>query len=118
MRKTKGNSGSKTGKSTSSGGVRKQVDLEILRRKIANYVGSRGLEMVKTTTDEVVKVGNLAALKYLFELIGVYPGEAGGKTEDADSDDLARALLNRLDIGGGPEMPAEPKTEAGKDSVE
>jgi hypothetical protein len=63
MRKTKGSSGSKTGKSTSSGGVRKQVDLEILRQKIANYVGSRGLEMVKTTTDEVVKVGNLAALK-------------------------------------------------------
>jgi len=41
-----------------------------LRQRIINHVGGKGMELVKTTTGECVKVGNLSALKYLFEVIG------------------------------------------------
>lgn len=69
------NAKSKTPGRKSSGAAegRKQIDLEALREKIARHVSRKSLAMVRTTTEEVVKVGNLAALKYLFELIGVYP---------------------------------------------
>ncbi len=46
-----------------------------------------------------VKVGNLSALKYLFEVIGLYPSSATANGEHADSDDLTRKLLNRLEFG-------------------
>jgi hypothetical protein len=92
-----------------------------LRQKIANHVGGRGMAMVKTTTEEVIKVGNLSALKYLFEVIGLYPPAAGSSAEGADSNDLTLALLNRLDIGKEAEAgdaKHEPATAVGSDSVE
>jgi len=59
-------------------------------------------------------------LKYLFELIRVYPGGEVADTEGVDGDDLARTLLNRLDLRkreeGENEM--EPPNGAEKDSVE
>ena len=83
-------------KSSGAAEGRKEIDLEALREKIARHVSRKSLAMVRTTT-EVVKVGNLAALKYLFELIGVYPS-GGASAVEEDSDDLARTLLNRLDL--------------------
>jgi hypothetical protein len=93
--------GKTAGQSRSKGSAasRKQVDLEALRQKIANYVGSKGFQMVKTTTEDAMKVGNLSSLKYLFEMIGLYPPTTMAGAGETDSDDLARVLLNRLDIG-------------------
>jgi len=106
-------------KSSGAAEGRKEIDLEALREKIARHVSRKSLAMVRTTT-EVVKVGNLAALKYLFELIGVYPS-GGASAVGEDSDDLARTLLNRLDLrkreDGVDESLGLP-TEAEKDSVE
>jgi hypothetical protein len=36
--------------------------------------------------------------KYLFELLGIYPAPVVEQPEAEDSDDLARALLNRFDF--------------------
>jgi hypothetical protein len=71
-----------------------------LRRKIANYVGGKALLMVKTSTDEAVKVGDLSAMKYLFELIGLHPvsADATGHKESDDGNDIAAALLAELGI--------------------
>jgi hypothetical protein len=79
------------------------------------------MDMVNTTTEEVIKVGNLSALKYLFEVIGLYPQAAAPSAEDADSNDLTLALLNRLDIGKEAEAgdaKHELATAVGSDSVE
>ena len=54
-----------------------QVDLDALRQKIANnQLGGKALAMVRTTTEEVVRGGNLAALNYRFEPMGPYPAGA------------------------------------------
>ena len=51
--------------------------------------------MVETTIEEVGK-GHYLAMKYLFEMIGLYPGAA---QEEAPVDDsLARTLLRRLGL--------------------
>jgi len=51
--------------------------------------------MVRTTTEEVVRGGNLAALNYRFEPMGPYPTGASAHVAQRDSDDLARELLDR-----------------------
>jgi len=76
------------------------VSLEELRRKIAEQVGSQALQMVGAIIDEV-KDGEYQPMKFLFEMIGLYP--AGGEEESADQDSLARTLLRRLDLPPDPE---------------
>jgi hypothetical protein len=103
MTKAKTKAKSRGKKTTGSAmGSGKQVDLEGLRRKIANLVGGKALLMVKTSTDEAVKVGDLSAMKYLFELIGLYPASADstGHTEsdEGNGNDITAALLAELGI--------------------
>jgi hypothetical protein len=121
MTKAKGKNAGRTSKSTRYSALRKPVDLDALRQRITNQVGGKAVEMVKTATEECAKVGNLSALKYLFEVIGLYPPSATANAERADSDDLARELLNRLEFG----QEADPEdgkvarpAEAGSDWVE
>jgi hypothetical protein len=120
MRRAKGKATGQSSRGAGSAVSGKQVDLEALRQKIANYVGSNGFEMVRAATEEAVKVGNLSSLKYLFEMIGLYPSTATA-AEETDSDDLARVLLNRLNFGKETSLEntqAEVPTAARSDSVE
>jgi hypothetical protein len=101
MAKGKAKAKSRAGKTTGSAtGLGKQLDLDALRRKIANCVGAKALLMVKTSRDEAAKVGDLSAMKYLFELIGLYPASANAAehTESDDGNDIAAALLAELGI--------------------
>jgi hypothetical protein len=121
MKKPKGKGAGRGGEGGSALSSRKQVDLEALRQKIAKHVGGRSLPMVKTATNEVVKTGNIAALKYLFELIGLYPPEGGAQAEEVESDDLARVLLERLDLerqNDGEVSQGTAGNASGSDSVE
>ncbi|MEY2413901.1 MAG: hypothetical protein QOD84_2507, partial [Acidobacteriaceae bacterium] len=78
-------------------------DLASIRDRIASLVGNEALNMVATTIEEVSK-GHYMAMKYLFEMIGLYPGAAPEETPVEDS--LARTLLRRLGL------PEEPMLEA------
>ena len=51
--------------------------------------------MVESTIEEVHK-GHFAAMRYLFEMIGLYPAEAG--QEEPDESSLAKILLRRLNL--------------------
>jgi hypothetical protein len=53
-------------------GSRKPIDLEEIRLEIADLVGGRAVEMVEITIGEA-ESGHYAAMKYLFEIIGLYP---------------------------------------------
>lgn len=78
--------------------------------------------MVKTATDEAVKVGNLQSLKYLFELIGLHPAEGTGSGEPAVGNDLSAVLLKQLGLEPAPadaeETEVAVKAESGSDPVE
>ena len=60
--------------------------------------------MVEITISEVDK-GHYAAMKYLFEMIGLYPAAAPEETEGEDS--LAKTLLRRLGLPEEPMLEAE-----------
>lgn len=75
------------------------MDLAEVRRQIADLVRNGAVGMVETTIDEVAK-GHYLGMKYLFEMIGLYPATT---TDDAPlQDSLAATLLRRLGLGEAP----------------
>jgi hypothetical protein len=109
MKRAKAKTASKTSQRVASGGkgARKPADLAAIREQITNLVGNEAVGMVETTIAEVEK-GHYLALKYLFEMIGLYP--TAGAEDTPGEDSLARTLLRRL---GFPEeaAPLEPMQE-------
>ena len=100
MKRAKAKIGRKNPKRVSAGrGAREKVDLAAIREQIMSLVGSEAVGMVETTIGEVEK-GQFPAMKYLFEMIGLYP--ATGREEAPVDNSLARTLLRRL---GLPEQP-------------
>jgi hypothetical protein len=110
MKRAKTKTVSKTTQRVGPGGrgSRKPADLSAIREQITNLVGNEAVGMVETTIAEVEK-GHYLALKYLFEMVGLYP--ANGAEESPGEDSLARTLLRRL---GFPEdfSPVETKPES------
>jgi len=75
--------------------VGEPVDLPALRQQIRNLVGNQAVSMVVTTMEQV-KQGHYQALKYLFEMIGLYP--ATTTQEEPTDDSLAKLLLSHLGL--------------------
>jgi hypothetical protein len=96
MKKSKQTTGTKLSKRPAAKkGTRKPVDLIEIRQQITNLVGNDAVGMVETTMEEVGK-GHYLGMKYLFEMIGLYPAA----TEDGTSvpDSMAAILLRRLGL--------------------
>ena len=90
--------------------ARKPVDLEAVRKEITGLVGNEAVSMVETTMAEVEK-GHYAAMKFLFEMIGLYP--ATGKEEAGSGESIASRLIRRLGLPEDPRVETE-VTNAGK----
>jgi hypothetical protein len=112
---------SKSSKSTAKG----PVSLEEVRERVRRVIADKAEEMTSANVEEASK-GNLSPLKYLFEVLGLYPATAGEEAEPAEGNDLARVLLKRFNFpfqGPADEEASEPSNEAvaapvGDDSVE
>ena len=88
-------------------------DLASIRRHIADLVGNGAVGMVETTIDQVGK-GHYLGMKYLFEMIGLYPATS---TDDVPTEDsLAAILLRRLGLSDEP-MPEAGVTKDSGDSA-
>ena len=101
---------SKSSKSTAKG----PVSLEEVRERVRRVIAEKAEEMTIANADEASK-GDLPQLKYLFEVLGLYPATATEEAEPAEGNDLARVLLKRLNFpfqGPADEEPSEPSKEA------
>jgi hypothetical protein len=78
------------------------VDLAEVRKNISNIVGSNAAAMA-TAVMEAGKAGQLAPVKYLFEVSGLYPASEGSAS-GMDQEVLARTLMRGLNL---PETPME-----------
>jgi hypothetical protein len=74
------------------------VDLASVRQQVTNLVANRALELVHEILEHIAR-GNYQAMKYLFEMVGLFP--AAGNEEASAGDSLTKTLLNYL--GGTPE---------------
>jgi hypothetical protein len=80
------------------------IDLQAIRERITRLVGNQAVTMVETAI-EAVGEGHYQAMKYLFEMIGLYPET---KFEDAPQEEsLARLLMSRWDIAERESVDAE-----------
>ena len=92
-------------------GQQAAADLADVRRQITDLVRNGAVEMVETTIDQVGN-GHYLGMKYLFEMIGLYPATS---IDDAPAQDsMAAILLRRL---GLPEMQMSEQTVT-KDSTD
>jgi hypothetical protein len=88
------------------------VDIAKIRDQIKQAVGGRAVDLVNTAMDGVEN-GHYLPMKYLFEVIGLYPASA--LAESPEDDSLAKILLRKL--GVDPEL-VRPETKVSKDSLE
>jgi hypothetical protein len=71
-------------------------DLVHLRQRITGLVAQNAVAMVQCAIDGVREEGQYQPIKYLFEMIGLYPAVAGN--EDVKPDSLTETLLKRLGL--------------------
>ena len=84
-----------TGASKRSG--ERQVDMVAVRKSLSNIVGAQAKTITKIVVQQA-KDGQLATMKYLFEMAGVYPASTEELGERPEEDSLARTLMERLQI--------------------
>lgn len=73
-----------------------ETDLSALRRRITELVARNAVAMVQQAIDAVKEEGQYQAIKYLFEMIGLYPAVA--VDEDEAQSSLAQTLLDQLGL--------------------
>jgi len=72
------------------------VDLSALRLQVTELVARNAVSMVQQAIDAVKEEGQYQAIKYLFEMIGLYPAAVEDESEAQSS--LAQTLLERLGL--------------------
>ncbi|HLW84645.1 MAG TPA: hypothetical protein VKR60_05475 [Candidatus Sulfotelmatobacter sp.] len=97
--------------STSSSTDKQPVDLAEVRKDISNIVGSNAAELARAVI-ATGKTGQLAPVKYLFEVCGLYPASESSSESKPDQESLAHTLMRSLKL---PERPvvSEDDEEAG-----
>lgn len=72
------------------------ADLAALRREITDLVARNAVGMVQHAIDAAHEEGHYQAIRFLFEMIGLYP--AAVQQESAVQNSLAQLLLERLGL--------------------
>lgn len=67
-----------------------------LREQIISLVSRNAIAMVQCAIDGVMEEGQYQAIKYLFEMVGIYPATAG--ENDTPEDTLSKVLLRQLGL--------------------
>ena len=84
-------------------------ELTALRRKITELVAQNAVPMVQQAIDAVREEGQYQAMKYLFEMIGLYPAVA--QDEPPGQESLAQILLEQLGLSDLHQADNAPSTD-------
>jgi hypothetical protein len=72
-------------------------EIQKVRNRVTNLILNSSVEMAGRVVQSVTEGGQVAALKYLWEMSGMFPFEAG---ENGERDSLAKILLERMGLQG------------------
>lgn len=86
-------------KDTPKGDTKAKTSEEIqqVRNSVTNLILNSSQAMAERVVQSVTEGGQVAALKYLWEMSGMFPFEAG---ENGERDSLAKILLARMGLQG------------------
>ena len=101
--------GKKTAKKGAAAKKLKERDPEEVRENITKMVQDQAEELAQAVMG-VGMTGQLAPVKYLFEMAHVYPKVVDGSEATRDEDCLAKTLLDKLNI---PDTPVAGEDEDG-----
>jgi hypothetical protein len=79
-------------------------EIQKVRNVITNLILKESSKMAARVVQSVTEGGQVAALKYLWEMSGLFPYEA---TDNGERDSLAKILLSRMGLEGKVPMIAE-----------
>ena len=79
-------------------------EIQKVRTSVTNLILKSSQDMAARVVQSVTEGGQVAALKYLWEMSGLFPYEAG---DDGERDSLAKILLARMGLQGKVPMIAE-----------
>jgi hypothetical protein len=91
----------KMGKKRSTAKKGKELNPAEVRKDIAHMVKSSATGMAEAVIGEGMK-GQLATVKYLFEVASIYPPSTDGMFGTAEEDSLAKTLLQRMNVPDEP----------------
>lgn len=80
---------------------KQELNPKEVRKELAQMVRSEAAVMTQAVIDEGKK-GQLATVKYLFEMAEIHPESTDGSHATAEEDSLAKTLLHRMNL---PEEP-------------
>ena len=89
----------KSAPSTHATGSKTKTTEEVqqIRNTVTNLILDSSEEMTKRVMKSVIEGGQVAALKFLWEMSGMFPFEAG---DDGERESLAKILLSRMGLQG------------------
>ncbi|PYV59924.1 MAG: hypothetical protein DMG98_04400 [Acidobacteria bacterium] len=91
------------------------ADLSALRRRTTEPVARNAVSMVQQAIDAVKEEGQYQAIKYLLEMIGLYPAAIDDESQAQSS--LTQILLDHLGISGVTDQKTTAKKVTGRDPL-
>ena len=85
-----------------TGIAKKPEEMQRARNQVVNLIVDSSVEMTQRVVRSVSERGSVPALRFLWEVAGLFPTTAG--SEDGDEGASAKALLEKLGLYG--ELPA------------
>jgi hypothetical protein len=99
-----------------------QLNLDVVRQEISQTISKKANSLVTKAIEEAEEGHASPALKYLFEIGGLYPNASDDEEPEEQDESLAHVLLRRLGLPDEPAevKPAEPQAaspDAGGDAI-
>jgi hypothetical protein len=83
------------------------ADFRDVRRRVKNAICGKAPQIAAKVTKNVIDKGQVASMKTLFEVIGLFPESREEREAAGDDQALARALLERLGLSDEPQLSEE-----------
>ena len=104
--------GQKSAKKARKPEVKKDINLAEVRKQVSDIVQSEAAEMTQAVVQEGKK-GQVAPVRYLFEMANIFPVQANAEQATDEEDCLAKILLSRMEA---PSKPEKEEDDEGDDS--
>jgi len=97
--------------------LKKETNPADVRKQVSRIVEAEAVGMTRAVVDEAKK-GQLAPVRYLFEMANIFPTQTDPEKATEEEDCLAKILLSRIEAPAKPESNDEDELEAAETGTE
>ena len=108
--------GQKGAKKSAKKKLKKETNPAEVRKQVSRIVEAEAMQMTQAVVDEAKK-GQLAPVRYLFEMANIFPAQANADVATEEEDCLAKILLSRMEAPAKPEKDDEDEPNPGEDAA-